>query len=184
VNDFELTDHPRGQPRTTDTLLASLAARTRTLSVISGSEAIGSLLAGLGALGREVAGTAEGARLRELLLETRAVANGEAIFEALGIRRALESLPLTPIYEDIRNDFSLLASHDVASAIERLSEGAMVGSIGAVVPPEPVDFVDVLLGLWSYSRDIVAMVEAVAAGTGPEIVEPGDHTSLDGQVLR
>ncbi|MDQ4025967.1 MAG: hypothetical protein M3217_10860, partial [Actinomycetota bacterium] len=78
-----LVDAPESAGRTTATLLGSLTARLAALHLISGADALGSLVAGYAALGREVARTAEGARMKRALESGRAGRNGELLWSRL-----------------------------------------------------------------------------------------------------
>lgn len=184
MNHIEVGDDPHSRPRTTLQLIASLAARARTLSVISGSEAVGSMFAGLAALGREVATSAEGALLRESLRTSRAAGNGEALFEGLGVARAIADLPPTPMADNIRNDLALLSATDVVAALDSLDGGDVVSTIGPVIPPEPAEFVDVLVGLWAFSRDVVETIEDLAGSPPDQVTTRSEPTPLQGEVLR
>lgn len=166
TDSIQLVDAPQ-EARTTATLLASLAARLTTLHFTSGPTAIGSIVAGYGALGREVSKTAEGARLRRALERGRASANGEAIWDALKIRAWIESAAPSPILDHLRNDLSLLLAGDLLETIELLPiPGSASGDLSAGAEPAN-DFLDCVLGMWAFSRELVRGVEALAASTMP-----------------
>jgi hypothetical protein len=151
--------------RSSTTLLASLAARLGTLWVVPGSAAVGSLAAGFAALGREVATTAEGARLRRALESGRPGLNGDAIWQALRIADWLAASPPAPVLEQLRNDAALLLADDVVETLELLPiPPEMTGARGAEDTPDPA-FVDLVLGLWAFSRELVQVVEALAEPT-------------------
>jgi hypothetical protein len=182
-----LVDAPDDAGRTTATLVASLAARLGTLYLVSGTDAVGSLAAGFCALGREVGRTAEGARLRQALESGRAGANGDAIWKTLLIGSWVSSVPPSPVLDQLRNDVALLLADDVVETLELLP-----------IPSEPAgnraqalgewSFSDLVLGLWAFSREVVAGVDALAEPTLPppgEVREgppPGDPP--DGELLR
>jgi hypothetical protein len=159
-----LVDGPGESGRTTATLLASLAARLGALFVVSGADAVGSLAAGFAALGREVSGTAEGARMRRALERGRAGANGDALWTALKIGTWLSSLPPTPVLAQLGNDVALLLADDLTDTLELMPiPGEPAGERAA--PPADSSFVDLTLGLWAWARELAAAVEMLAAPT-------------------
>ena len=161
-----LVDAPGEPGRTTATLVASLAARLGTLYLVSGADAVGSLAAGFCALGREVSRTAEGSRLRRALESGRVGANGDAIWTTLLIGRWLSATPPSPVLDQLRNDVALLLADDLAETLELLPiPGEAAGERAA--PLEDWTFSDLVLGLWAFSREVVAAVEALAAPTLP-----------------
>lgn len=163
-----LVDAPGEPGRTTATLLASLAARLGTLFVVSGADAVGSLAAGFGVLGRRVGETAEGARLRRAIERGRAGANGDELWEALKIGTWLSSLPPSPVLDQLRNDVALVLADDLPETIELLPIPPQPAGERAE-PPAEVAFADLVLGLWAFSRELVTAVEALAAPTlGPD----------------
>jgi hypothetical protein len=165
-----LVDAPGEAGRTTATLLASLAARLGALHLISGADAVGSVAAGYCALGRLVSRTAEGARLRRALEEGRAGANGDTLWSALGIERWISSLPPTPVLDQLRNDVALVLADDLAETLELMPiPGEAAGE--RAEPAAPSEFVDLVLGLWAFSRELVVAVEALAAPTLPPVDE-------------
>lgn len=181
-----LDDAADGPPRTTGTLLASLVVRVRTLALLSGSQAVGSLVAGTAALGRDVAGTAEGARIRAALERTRAGINAEVVWSALRLGDLASILPPTPVLEDLRNDLALLVAPDLEQALGDLDEASLGASIGLVREPEPVDVLDFLVGLWALSRFLGDAVELLAE-PGPKLVAAEPATTIgpdDGPLLR
>jgi hypothetical protein len=162
--DVRLVDVPEEPGRTTATLVASLAARLGVLGLVSGADAVGSLAAGFSALGREVSETAEGARLKEALQRGRVGANGDALWTTLLIGRWLSQMSPSPVIDQLRNDVALLLADDLVETLELLpipSEpaGASAPELGEWV------FVDLVLGLWAFSREVVATVEAIAEPT-------------------
>ena len=166
TDSIKLVDAPQ-EARTTATLLASLAARLTTLQFISGPTAVGSIVAGFAALGRDVSKTAEGARLRRALERGRASANGEAIWDALKIEPWIASVAPSPILDHLRNDLSLLLAGDLLETIELLPiPGSASGDVNAGAEPA-ADFLDCVLGMWAFSRELVRGVEALAASTTP-----------------
>jgi hypothetical protein len=155
-------DAADGTPRTTGTLLASLVVRVRTLALLSGSQAVGSLVAGTAALGRDVSASAEGARIRAALERTRAGINAEALWSALRLGDLASILPPTPVLEDLRNDVALLVAPDLEHALAELDEGSLGAGIGLVREPQPVDVLDFLVGLWLLSRFLGDAIELLA----------------------
>lgn len=175
-----------GQPRTTASLVASLAARLATLRLVSGADAFGSLLAGYAAVGRRVAATADGARLRAALERGSAAENGRALWHALGIDD-LAQRPPSPVLDHLRNDLALLVADDLDAALG--PQPPAVGRDGAADADEPVTVVDYLVGMWACARETVAGIEAVAAATlpPPGAVTPGTAAPpppSDGPLLR
>jgi hypothetical protein len=180
-----LGDAPDGAARTTGALLASLVVRTRTLALLSGSQAIGSLVAGVAALGREAAaGSAEAARLRSALERTRPGVNAEALWSALRLGDLPSILPPTPVLEDLRNDLALLVAPDLEQSLAELDERSLGTGIGLVLEPQPVEVLDMIVGLWVLSRFVGDAVELIAApappGDGPVAAAGSD----DGPLLR
>jgi hypothetical protein len=171
---IKLVDAPQ-EARTTATLLASLAARLTTLQFISGPTAVGSIVAGFSALGRDVSKTAEGARLRRALEHGRASANGEAIWDALKIEAWISSVPPSPLLDHLRNDLALLLAGDLLETIELLPiPGSASGDLNAGAEPS-AEFLDSVLGMWAFSRELVRGVEALAGSTMPA----GDVDAVD-----
>ena len=161
-----LVDAPDEPGRTTATLVASLAARLGTLYLVSGADAVGSLAAGFAALGREVARTAEGARLREALERGRPGANGKAIWSTLQTGRWVSSTPPSPVLDQLRNDVALLLADDLDDTLALMPiPGEPAGQ--RAQPPTESAFPDLVLGLWAFSRELVAAVDALAAPTLP-----------------
>jgi len=183
-----LVDAAGESGRTTASLLASLTARLATLYLVSGADAIGSLVAGYAALGREVARTAEGARLREALESGRAGTNGRALWDALRIREWASSLPPTPILDQWRNDVSLLLADDLEEMLGILPIPAETAGGRGAVPPEDAELTDALLGVWAFAVEAQRVIEALAAPTLPEegLVRAGEHAPAgqEGSLLR
>lgn len=180
-----LEDVPAQPARTTGTLLASLSGRLAAVHAVSGADAIGSLVAGLAALGREVARSADGARLRRALELGRAGANGDFVWERLGIARMAAGAPLTPVLDQLRNDVALLFAPDVEEALERAPTPELTGPGDAHTAP-PAEFLDFALGLHAFSRELAQALEAAAAPTlAPAgAVERGPAPEPDGPLLQ
>lgn len=160
-----LIDESDGPGRTTATMVASLAARLSAMYFVSGADAIGSLAAGFGALGREVSHTAQGARLRRAIEASRAGANGDALWIKLRIGEWASSMPPSPILAELRNDLALLLADDLDATLDLMPiPNPMAGAVSAQLP-EPVTFVDCLLGLWAFSTELTRLVETLAAPT-------------------
>ena len=182
-----LVDAPGEAGRTTATLLASLAARLGALYLVSGADAVGSLAAGFAALGRRVGATAEGARLRAALEQGRVGANGDTLWSTLGIETWVSSLPPSPVLDQFRNDIALVLADDLAETLALLPiPGEPAGERADA--PAHAEFVDLVLGLWAFSRELVAAVEALAEPTLPppdelRAGEPPDPIPA-GEVLR
>lgn len=172
-------------PRTTADLVGSLLARVATLHAVTGAQAVGSLVAGLGALGRRSAETtADGARLRETLRASRVAANGDDLWSRLGTGAALAASPPSPILADLRNDLALLLAHDLDAALADLDLIEPAEHIGALAEPEPIDCVDLVVGLWAYSSEIVSAVQALTDhADGADVGAPADDLTT-GPMLR
>ena len=160
-----LIDAPNGPDRTTATLLASLEARLLTLYVISGADAIGSLVAGFAALGREVSRTAKGARLRKAIEAGRPGVNGDTLWTKLRIADWASNMPPSPVLDQLRNDLALLLADDLEATLELRPMPNQMAGVSGSPPIEPVTFVDCVLGLWAFSTELTRVVEALAAPT-------------------
>lgn len=155
---------------------------------MSGSEAVGSLIAGYAKVGRDAARTARGSRLAAALRAGRPGTNGEAVWSALGIDVMAQALP-SPVLDHLRNDLALLMADDLAAALrdpfvaERVERDPGGGDDAA----EPVDDIDYLVGMWAFSREVVAAVEALAAtaAQSPGTINRGTpRLPPDGPLLR
>jgi hypothetical protein len=167
MTELRLVDVPDEAGRTTITLLASLASRLALLHVVSGSAAVGSLVSGFAALGREAARTIEGARLREAVASGDVGRNGRALWTTLGIATWATDLPPAPVLDHLRNDLALVLAQDLGAALERLpipAEPAHNPPDGS--EPAPATFEDCVVGLWAYSREMVRAVEWLAEAGG------------------
>ena len=182
-----LVDAPEEPGRTTATLVASLAARLGVLGLVSGADAVGSLAAGFCALGRDVAETAEGARLKEALERGRVGANGDALWTTLLIGRWLSQMSPSPVIDQLRNDVALLLAGDLVETLELLpipseAAGANAPELGEWLFPELV------LGLWAFARELVATVDAIAeptiAPTGAVVAGYRPDEPPEGELLR
>jgi len=165
ANRVRLIDAPNGPDRTTATLLASLEARLLTLYVISGADAIGSLVAGFAALGREVSHTAKGARLRKAIEAGRPGVNGDTLWTKLRIADWASNMPPSPVLDQLRNDLALLLADDLEATLELRPMPNQMAGVSGSPPIEPVTFVDCVLGLWAFSTELTRVVEALAAPT-------------------
>lgn len=165
-----LLDAPDEPGRTTATLVASLTARLAALYLVSGADAVGSLAAGCCALGRDIRRTADGARLAHAIESGRPGTNGEALWSTLSIGRWLSATPPAPVVDQLRNDTALLLADDLATTLELLPiPGEPAGD--RAQPLGDWTVTDLILGLWAFSRELVAAVEALAE---PTIAPPGD----------
>ncbi|MEL6890873.1 MAG: hypothetical protein AAFP84_04715 [Actinomycetota bacterium] len=170
--------------RDVDALLASLLARLRTLSVISGSQALGSIVAGLGRLGREASRTADGSRLREALRSTRVASNGEALWSRLGMDAAWSAFPPSPVLEELRNDLGLLLANDLEAALADVDLIEPSDGLGPLREPEPLECIDLVVGMWAYSKEIVAAIDTITAQASVPEVTPPSNGDPAGPVLR
>lgn len=159
---LRLQDAADGPPRTTDTMVASLAERLATLRVVTGADAFGSLAAGYAAVGRQAASSSDGARLHDALTHGPAAARGQAIWSALGIDTLADTTP-SPVLEHLRNDMALLLAGDVEDALTRARDDVGQRGMPTGDTDEPATFVDYLVGMWAFARELTAWVEAVAA---------------------
>jgi hypothetical protein len=181
-----LVDGVPGPGRTTATLLASLAARLATLHFATGAQAVGSLVAGLAALGRAVAATADGARLKQAIEAGRAGTNGEAVWSALQIAEWTAGLPPSPVLDHLRNDLALLLADDLEDVIDLLPiPGEAAGAQAADDEVAPT-FLDCVLGLWAFAREIDGAVAALVRGAlaDPGAVVAGPDPEPPGPILR
>ena len=165
IDRMRLADPPQETGRTTATLVASLAARLATLYAVSGAAAVGSIVAGFAALGREASRTAEGARLRRALEHGRVAANGEALWSTLRIGQWASLTPAAPVLEQLRNDLALLLAPNLHETLALLPIPGEPAGAAAQGEEPPSEFLDCLVGMWSYSREMLAAIEALAAPT-------------------
>lgn len=158
----DFVDDSADVSRRTSTLLVSLLTRVATLSAVSGAQALLSMIAGLAALGRSTGETVDGHQLRERLAEGRMRENLELLFSKFGLGAAVAGSPPTPMLEDFLNDLSLVLSPDVGDVVDAALVAAAGGAgVGLLVSGQPVDPVDVVVGLWAFSREVAASIEAV-----------------------
>jgi hypothetical protein len=161
-----LVDRP-DDPRTTASLLASLAARLGALQVTTGAVAVGSLVAGFCVLGRQVSRTVEGARVRRALETARAGSNGALVWSALRLDGWLSSVPPSPVLDQLRNDVALLLAGDLEETVGLFPITARAAGENAVDDGRPATFLDCAVGLWAYARELATVVDAIVAPTLP-----------------
>jgi hypothetical protein len=162
---IRLVDAPEEAGRTTATLVASLAARLATLYAVSGAAAVGSMVAGFAAIGREASQTAEGASLRRALERGRVASNGRALWAAMRIGQWASLVPAAPLLDQLRNDMALLLAPNLEETLGLMPiPGEAAGAAGAADEP-PSDFLDCIIGMWAFSREMVSAVDALAAPT-------------------
>ena len=166
-----LIDLPTESGRTTATLLASLAARLAALHVTSGAMAVGSLVAGIAALGRDVSRTSDGARLRRAIEAGRAGTNGPAVWNALRIGDWAGALPASPIIDQLRNDMGLLLAGDLDETLALLPIPGYMAGTSADTGDAPVTFLDCVMGFWALGSQLADAVEHLAA---PTLATPND----------
>lgn len=151
--------------RTTATLVASLAARLATLYAVSGAAAVGSMVSGFAAIGRDASRTAAGAQLRHALERGRIAGNGEALWTALRIRQWASLAPAAPLLDQLRNDMALLLAPNLEETLALLPiPGEPAAGVDAGEEPAS-EFLDCIVGMWAFSREMVSAVEALAAPT-------------------
>jgi len=182
----KLIDAPDESGRSTTTLIASLAARLATLYAVSGAAAVGSMVAGFAAIGREASRTADGAKLRAALARGRVASNGDALWSTLRIRQWASLVPAAPLLEQMRNDMSLLLAPNLEETLSLLPiPGEPSGATGSMEDP-PVEFLDCVVGMWAYSREMTGVIEALAAPTRENgaIEKSGRPAPPAGSILR
>jgi hypothetical protein len=182
-----LVDEPDGPGRTTVTMVASVAARLGILHLISGADTIGALTASLAALGREVARSADGARIRQALEAGRAGGNGNLLWSTLRIGEWASVFPPGPILDHLRNDLALLLADDLEAALELPPLPTEATGMAGMQTPETVTFADFVLGMWAFSGEVVRAVEALAAPALPPagvVASPGAAAGPEGSLLR
>lgn len=162
-----LVDEPDRSGRTTATLLASLGARLAVLHACTGADAVGAMVAGFAALGRETARTAEGARLREALGASRAGGNAEHLWSALLIDRWTSAMPPSAVLDHLRNDFALLLADDVGEILDLPPVPPEPTGAEGVREPQTTTALDVILGIWTLAHEIIDGVDALAEPTLP-----------------
>lgn len=186
-----LLDAPDSGGRTTATMLASLVARLTALHLVTGATAVGSLVSGFAVLGKQVSRTASGARLRQALEHGRPGTNAAMLWKELHIHEWATLSPPSPVLDQMRNDAALLIAEDLEETMELLpipvQRDELVEGATKDVGDARQHALDCIVGLWSYCRDLVRAVEALAA-TGeaaPEIQAglPEQHPPV-GDVLR
>jgi hypothetical protein len=182
-----LADAPEEAGRTTATLVASLAARLATLYAVSGAAAVGSMVSGFAAIGREFGATAEGATLRQSLERGRIAANGEALWSALRIRQWASLVPAAPLLDQLRNDMALLLAPNLDETLALLPIPGEPAA-GVAGEDEPAtEFLDCILGMYAFSREMTAAIDALAAPTredGSVIHREGATGGTKGSLLR
>jgi hypothetical protein len=184
-----LADLPTGPGRSTATLLDSLAARLATAHRMSGAELVGSLTAGYAALGRQVARTADGARMRAGIEASAVAAKGELLWRALGIDQLAADVGPTPVLRQFRNDLALALADDLDDVLESMASRRPAAGEGQSEPDDaPPGYIDHLLGLYAYAVEVVATVEALVEETRPaaSTVRRGNGPAVlaDGPLLR
>jgi hypothetical protein len=184
---ISLADAPDEAGRTTATLVASLAARLATLYAVSGAAAVGSMVSGFAAIGREFGATAEGTKLRRSLERGRVAANGDAIWSALRIRQWASLVPAAPLLDQLRNDMALLLAPnlDETLALLPIPGEPATGQAGEDEPA--TEFIDCILGMYAFSREMTSAIDALAAPTRGEespILRDDDAAPPNGSLLR
>lgn len=175
---LQLVDAPEQAGRTTGALLSSLAHRLAVLHGISGSTAIGSIVSGFAALGREVSETADGARLRRALDTGRAGTNGELIWRELGLERWASAHPPVAVLDQLRNDVALLLDPSLEEGLEASRVPPESGNPASEGRPPDADFLDFVVGIWFWARELQGLVEELAApklAELPEMDEAGEE---------
>jgi hypothetical protein len=144
------------------------------------------MVAGFAAIGREASQTAEGARLRRALERGRVVGNGDAIWHALRIRQWASLVPAAPLLDQLRNDMALLLAPNLEETLNLLPiPGEPAGAVGSEDEP-PSEFLDCMVGMWAYSREMVSAIEALAEPTreDPAVTHNARPEPPRGSILR
>ncbi len=174
--DAEFVDDPADLGRCTSTQLISVLTRASTLGIISGAQALASMIAGLAALGREASTTIVGERRRSVLERGRVRDNLDLLFSRFGLGALASMSPPTPMLEEFFNDLALLLAPDTAQHVDAAASAALGGlGVGLLVPSAsaaPFDPVDFLLGLWTYTTEVAAALDALCEDP------PGDAAGL------
>ena len=183
-----LVDEPDRAGRTTAALVASLSGRLAALSLVSGADVVGALAAGVAALGRQVADTAEARALREGLAHGRPATNAALLWQQLGIDRWLATMPASRVLDQLRNDVALLLVDDLPETFDLPPLVAEPTGADRPATPERIDPLDLIVGMWALAQDTVDLIQALAdtAGLAPTAVVPGRPAPVrvDGGVLR
>jgi len=187
-----LIDAPESGGRTTATLLASLVARLTSMHLVTGATAIGSLVSGFAVLGKQVSRTAPGARLRRALAAGKPGTNAALLWKELRIHEWAALSAPAPVLDHMRNDAALLLAQDLEGTLELLpippQRDEPVEGASAEITDAREHALDCMLGLWAYSKDLVAVIEALAATSSDDssdILAGSPSTPPpSGQVLR
>jgi hypothetical protein len=156
-------------------LLASLIGRFTALHFVTGATSLGWSLSGLVVLGSQVSQTAAGARLRKALAVGKAAKNLTRLWTELHLGEWASLSQPAPVLDQMRNDVALLLSDDLEEAIARMpmpSHPEAEGKDAEDEQPDPAEqALDFVVGLWSYCRETVEGIEAVAL-KGPKAAAP------------
>ncbi len=181
---IRLVDLPEEAGRTTATLLSSLAMRLVTLHYTSGVSVIGSIIAGLSEAGREFRGTVEGRRFLRAFDKAGITKNGELIWESLRIADWARGLPPSPVLDHIRNDLALLLAEDLQEAMSAVPLPPESRYAGHQPKREDANFLDCLLGLLVYSRELTRSIEVLAEGHQEDTNTVEQHSGIrDGDAI-
>ncbi|MFP5248180.1 MAG: hypothetical protein ACLGH0_15925, partial [Thermoanaerobaculia bacterium] len=153
MNRVRLIDAPE-ENRTTATLAASLVARWSLLAATSGATGAASFLGGLAALGREVSGTADGARVRHALARHRAGANGKRLWDLLRMCEWTRVAPPAPVLDQLRNDVALLLAADLEDALALMPMPSLAAPQPEGSEEEEATFLDAAVGAWAFCREL------------------------------
>ncbi|SRR5579883_252481 len=161
---INLADKDSACPRSTKNLLASLHSRLTILRYISGGEALGSIIAGMAKLGKEVSQTTEGLRLRNALESKHHTSNGRALWQKLRISDWLGNTIPSPVLDQLQNDVALVLSNDLHSELQAFTvydrpTTCLTDDMGKI----EIDYLDVTIGLWAYSRYFIRIIEDLAS---------------------
>jgi hypothetical protein len=182
-----LADLADGPGRTPASLVASLSARFVALYVSSGSETIASLTAGSAALGREVSRTAEGSVYGRPWPPAGREPTAISVWSKLRLAEWTSGIFPSPVLDQLPNDMALLLAEDLNQVLDALPLPSSPVGLEAIGESPRVEFLDVLLGLWAFSRELTRAVETLAASSrsAVRIVNTAPpNTNTSGSILR
>ena len=104
---------------------------------------------------------------------------------------AMTAVTSSPVLDHLRNDLALLVADDLDAALrapgtlERPEHPGDRPAGSGGLDTEPADSVDYLVGMWAFSRELVAAVEALAAATTHPagVIEPAARPPLPDEPL-
>jgi hypothetical protein len=88
------------------------------------------------------------------------------------------------VLEDLRNDLALLLAHDLDSVLSDVDLVEPAEHIGPLREPERSECIDLVVGLWAYSRELVGVVDDLVDRADVARVRQPDPSDLGGPLLR